>query len=92
MKKLMVLAALGVGYVLGARAGRERFDQLVGQFDKVRKNPQVQEQAQHLTEMAKEQAPVIKDKVSDVAAAAVNKVHPTGSDENDPEWQGSLQE
>ena len=82
MKKLMVLAALGVGYVLGARAGRERYDQLVNQFDRVRKNPQVQKQTQHLAEMAKEQAPVVKDKVGDVAAAAVNMVHSSDSDES----------
>ena len=28
MKKLMLLVAGGVGYVLGARAGRERYDQI----------------------------------------------------------------
>ena len=92
MKKLMVLAALGVGYVLGARAGREKYDQLVNQFDRVRKNPQVQEQTQHLTEMAKEQVPVVKEKVSDVAAAAVNKVHSSEPDAESKDWEASLQE
>ena len=28
MKKLMTLAAFGLGYVLGTRAGRERYEQI----------------------------------------------------------------
>ncbi len=33
---------LGVGFVLGARAGRERYDQLKGAYDSVRSNETVQ--------------------------------------------------
>jgi len=33
---------LGVGFVLGARAGRERYDQLKAGIDKVRSNENVQ--------------------------------------------------
>ena len=33
------LAALGVGYVLGTKAGRRRYDQLVGTYRAVTGNP-----------------------------------------------------
>jgi hypothetical protein len=36
------VVGLGVGFVLGARAGRERYDQLRTAFDKVRTNETVQ--------------------------------------------------
>ena len=45
MKKLTLLVAVGVGYVLGARAGRERYEQIMGTVDKVKDDPRVQEKA-----------------------------------------------
>jgi hypothetical protein len=36
------VVGLGVGFVLGARAGRERYDQLKTAFDKVRTNENIQ--------------------------------------------------
>ena len=84
MKKLMSLAAFGLGYILGARAGRERYDQLMRGFRRVREDPRVQEQAQHVTAVAKEHAPVVVDRVSGVASAAVQKVRPS-SDSPDPD-------
>ncbi|MBW9215628.1 hypothetical protein KV102_12330 [Mumia sp. zg.B53] len=35
MRKISLLLAAGAGYVLGARAGRERYDQIVAQAKKV---------------------------------------------------------
>ena len=35
MRKLSLLVAAGVGYVLGAKAGRERYDQIVTQTKKL---------------------------------------------------------
>lgn len=89
MKKLMSLTAFGLGYVLGARAGRERYDQLMRGFLRVREDPRVQEQAQHVADVAKEQAPVVMDKVSGVASAAVQKVRPS-SDSPDPDEGGEV--
>ena len=43
--KWVFLAGLGVGYVLGSRAGRERYQQLVGVVRRVKDNPTVQEAA-----------------------------------------------
>jgi hypothetical protein len=70
MKKLNLLIAFALGYVLGARAGRERYDQIVGTVDKVRQDPRVQEKAQQAVDVAKHQAPVVADKVTSAATAA----------------------
>ena len=84
MRKLMLLGAFAVGYVLGTRAGRERYDQIMGTVDKVRSDPRVQEKTQMAVDAAKQQAPVMADKVtsaaSSAASAAASKV--TGSHES----------
>ena len=70
MNKLLLLAAAGVGYVLGARAGRERYDQITGAVNKVKNDPRVQEKAHQAVDVAKHQAPVVADKVTSAATAA----------------------
>jgi hypothetical protein len=72
MKKLMLLVAAGVGYVLGARAGRERYDQIRGAVTKVRNDPRVQEKTQQAVDLAKQQAPVVADKVTSAASTAAS--------------------
>jgi len=81
MRKLMLLAVFALGYVLGARAGRERYEQLSGAFDKVRRDPRVQATAQQAVDTARQQAPVVADKVTSAAsAAAAAAAKVTGSD------------
>jgi hypothetical protein len=41
----MFITGVGVGYVLGTRAGREKFDRMVAQARKVWESPTVQEAA-----------------------------------------------
>ena len=74
MKKLLILVAGAIGYVLGTKAGRERYDQMRGTFNKVRNDPRVQEKTHQAAELAKQKAPVVKDKVTEVADAASAKV------------------
>lgn len=75
MKKLMLLVAGGIGYVLGTRAGRERYEQIKNAATRVKDDPRVQEKAHQAADLAKEKAPVVKDKV----ASAADKVTPSGS-------------
>jgi len=82
INRLPLLIAGGIGYVLGAKAGRERYDQIASTFNKVKDDPRVQEKAQQAADLAKEKAPIVKDKVSEVANNATSKVK--GSDSNDP--------
>jgi len=70
MRKLTALIAGGAGYVLGAKAGRQRYEQLRSQFNKVKANPKVQQVSTKATDAAKGAAPVIKEKVSGVTDKA----------------------
>jgi hypothetical protein len=42
MKKLLLVGAVGAGYVLGSRAGRQRYEQIAGAARKVASDPRVQ--------------------------------------------------
>jgi hypothetical protein len=83
MKKLMLLAVFAMGYVLGAQAGRARYEQIMGTLNKLRNDPRVQEKTHQAVDLAKQQAPVVADKVTtaatSAASAAASKVK--GSDE-----------
>jgi hypothetical protein len=90
VKKLLLLVAAGVGYVLGARAGRERYDQIAGTVNKVKNDPRVQEKTQQAVDAAKQQAPVVADKVTSVAGAAAAKVKGS-SDSPEPHYMAGPQ-
>ena len=74
IKRLPLLIAAGVGYVLGTKAGRERYEQIRGTFNKVKDDPRVQEKAHQAADLAKEKAPVVKEKLTEAADAAATKV------------------
>ncbi len=65
MKKLMFLGAGAVGYVLGAKAGRERYEQIADQARKLRNNPTVQEKMDQAKHVAKDAAGTAVDKARD---------------------------
>lgn len=83
MRKLTILTAGGIGYVLGARAGRERYEQIKAMATRAKNDPRVQEKAHQATEMAKEKAPVVKDRLSHAADTARSKVSSGGSKPED---------
>lgn len=87
MKKLILLGVGFAGYVLGARAGRERYEKIKGMAIKVKDDPRVQEKAAQAADLAKEQAPVVKDKVSGAASTVASKVTPGGGHKSDLESQ-----
>lgn len=74
MKKLAFLVGVAVGYVLGSRAGRERYEQIRSGATKVAQNPTVQDavgKAQGaVTTQAAAVADAAKEKASEVAGAA----------------------
>jgi hypothetical protein len=63
--KLMFLAGLGAGFVLGTRAGREKYEELVQAARKVRENPTVQEAAGVVQEQANKIVSTGKERVTD---------------------------
>lgn len=72
-KRLMFIAGAGLGYVLGARAGQGRYQQIKSQADSVWNDPRVQEKVSLATEAVKEKAPVVQARAQEAAAAAQAK-------------------
>jgi hypothetical protein len=89
MRKLTMLAAGAVGYVLGARAGRDRYEQIKAGANRIASNPTVRAKAAGAGQVIKEQAPVMTHKVVDAASnakdAAKEKVSShSGPDQSTP--------
>jgi hypothetical protein len=72
MKKLTLLIAFAVGYVLGAQAGRQRYEQIKKAAFKVKDDPRVQSAASTVADTAREQAPVVAQKVTHAAGVAAS--------------------
>ena len=69
--KLLPLAlGLGIGYVLGTRAGREKYDVLVTRVNGVWESPRVAKARHDVETYAKQQAPVIRERAEAAAKAA----------------------
>ena len=80
MSKLPILAAFGVGYVLGARAGRGRYDQIAGKAQQVWRDPRVQRKASQGQEVAAEKASQAASAVGEKAAHAATAVQESVKD------------
>jgi hypothetical protein len=63
--RVVFAVGLAVGYVLGARAGRERYEQIKRVTQRVADNPKVQEAAGLLGAQASRVATAARDKVGD---------------------------
>ena len=70
MSKLTMLAAGGVGYVLGAKAGRTRYEQIRNIARKISGNPTVQSVVEKAEEAVAYEASVVKEKVASAASMA----------------------
>ena len=68
--KVLLIVGLGVGYVLGARAGRERYDQIAEAVGKVWKSPRVQKQVDRSMDFVNDKV----DAVMDIAAVGAKNV------------------
>ncbi len=72
-RKFSLLVAFGAGYVLGARAGRERYEQIAGKAQEVWRDPRVQAKADRAQQ-------VVKDKAGEAGSTVADKVTETVSD------------
>ena len=90
--KPSLVVGFAAGYVLGSRAGRERYEQISNGARKFMGNPTVQSAASKAQETVATQAPVVaeavKDKATSAASAVADKVGrdhdsaPAGSNAN----------
>ncbi|MDF9715306.1 YtxH domain-containing protein [Nocardioides sp. ChNu-153] len=74
MRKLTLLLGIGIGYVLGARAGQQRYEEIKAQASRAWNSPAVQEKAAQAQEKVKETAPKVGEKASEVASTVAAKV------------------
>jgi hypothetical protein len=72
--KILFVFGLGLGYVLGARAGRERYEQIKAGAEKVWQDPRVQRQVHTVEEFVKDKAPDLAEKATGVAKKVAAKV------------------
>ena len=72
--KILFVAGLGLGYVLGTRAGREKYEELRTAALKVWNDPRVQKQVDAVEDFVKDKAPDVADFVSDNAKKVVAQV------------------
>lgn len=68
--RYFLIVGLGAGYLLGARAGRERYEQIRDKAKELWESPQVTRRREETVAYAKKQAPVIKAKAESAAKAA----------------------
>jgi hypothetical protein len=73
--KAALLVGAGVGYVLGTRDGRERYEQLTAQLDRVRRDPRVRAKAAQTQQVARDAASTATDTVKDKVGEKVAGPH-----------------
>jgi hypothetical protein len=78
--KLLLVVGVAVGYVLGARAGRERYDALAAKANGLWRNPRVVRARADATQYAKEQAPLIRARAEAVAKDVADKTATAAKD------------
>jgi hypothetical protein len=78
---MMFASGLAIGYVLGSKAGRERYDQIVAAARKFWESPTVQEAAGVVQEQANKLYTQGKDAVGSAVSGAV---HRNGRDARTP--------
>ncbi|MGO2035463.1 MAG: hypothetical protein ACTH2U_03225 [Brevibacterium sp.] len=85
-KRLILLAGLGVGFILGSRTGRQSYERLKAQAQDLWTDPRVQDTVEKANQSIREKSPAVADAVQDT----VEKVNAaaTGVDSSVSEFDG----
>jgi hypothetical protein len=78
LNRITFLAGIGVGYVLGAQAGRERYEQLKQLARKAAENPSLQQTAGALQAQAQATAKTAADKATSGMRKGASRVTKRG--------------
>jgi len=70
---LVASIAAGVGYVLGTKAGRSRFEEIRSRTKEFVESPKVQETVSNLSETVKQNAQKLPDPVANVVSAVADR-------------------
>ena len=74
IRKLTLAAGFGAGYVLGARAGKERYRQIEAKFRELAGKPAVQDMTHNLADTAEQLGEKAKAVVGEKVAVVTDKV------------------
>ena len=66
-KRLILLAGLGVGYVLGSRTGRQSYEKLKAQAQDLWTDPRVQDTVEKANQSIRDKSPAVADAVQTAA-------------------------
>lgn len=78
MSRLFTVAVGAAAYVLGARAGRERYDQIRGLARSLWRDSRVQKKASQAADVVRDQAPMAGEHLADAARQAAAMVTSKG--------------
>lgn len=73
MRKMSLLIGGAVGYVLGARAGREQYDKIMGMAKQAKENPKVQDATEKVASRGSDMLNEAKDKAGDLGGTVAEK-------------------
>lgn len=69
--KLLFIVGLGIGYVLGARAGRPRYEQIKAKVTEAWEDPRVHRVVTETQDFVKDNAPIVQEKLVEGTKAAI---------------------
>ncbi|WP_343923305.1 YtxH domain-containing protein [Rhodoglobus aureus] len=72
--KILLVVGLGIGYVLGTRAGREKYEKIKTTAAKLWNDPRIAEQRHNAEDFVKDKAPDVAEFLADGAKKVVKQV------------------
>ncbi|ROR65503.1 hypothetical protein [Agrococcus jenensis] len=72
--RILFVIGLGAGYVLGAKAGRQRYEQIASTADKLWNSPSVKKQRHEVQHFVETKAPKLVETATGAAGDAIGKV------------------
>lgn len=83
MKRALTLTTgMAIGYVAGAHAGRERYDQIRQKAHEISQQPAVVDARTNLMEHAEVATKVVAEKVTDATSGLAHKLHLSSEHQN----------
>src|SRR5690606_41843062 len=75
--ELLILTGAAVGYVLGTRAGRQRYEEIKGRANAWWQDPKVQQRVSDAEQAVRAKAPHVQERLTEAAERASEKAKPT---------------
>jgi len=72
--KILLVVGFGIGYVLGTRAGREKYEKIKATASKMWNDPRITQQRHNAEDFVKDKAPDVAEFLADGAKKVVKQV------------------